>query len=88
MRYEDLRRHVAEREASIGWGAVLLMQRGMVSWLNVWPASDKAPTADGGGPIREREKSGVSIDVSGAPDQEAISILVDMIMKHCREDAA
>ncbi len=88
MRYEDLRRHVAEREVSIGWGAVLLMQRGMVAWMKAWPASDKAPTADGGGPIREREKSGVSVDVPGAPDREAISILVDMIMKHCREDAA
>jgi hypothetical protein len=87
MRYEDLRRHVVEGEISIGWGAALLMQRGMVAWMKAWPANDRTAAEDDER-IPEKEKNGVPLDIPDVPDREAISILVDMVMEHCREDVA
>ena len=54
--------------------------------MKAWPANDEKPTADG--PVLTKEKSGVLVDIPGASSREVISLLVDMIVKRCREVAA
>jgi hypothetical protein len=87
-RYEDLRRHAVEKESSTGWGAALLMQRGTVAWMKAWPANDESLAAGGSGPVAEKEVCGVLVDVPAVLCREAILVLVDMIVKRCREEAA
>jgi len=87
-RYEDLRRRAVEKEGPAGWGAALLMQRGMVAWMKAWPANDESLAAGGSGPAAEKEVCGVLVDVRTVLCREAISILVDMVVKRCREEAA
>lgn len=56
--------------------------------MKAWPANDQESTAGANRSVLEKEESGVPVDIPGAPCREAISILVDMIVKHCQEDVA
>jgi hypothetical protein len=39
-RYEELRRQVLQEPDRGGWGRTLLLRRGLVAWMQAWPAED------------------------------------------------
>ena len=87
-RYEDLRRRAVKKEGPAGWEAALFMQRGTAAWMKAWPANDEGLAASGSRPVAEKEVCGVLVDVPAGLCREAILVLVDMIVKRCREEAA
>jgi hypothetical protein len=60
----------------------------MVGWMKAWPANNESLAAGGSGPAAEKEVHGVLVHVPTVLCREAISVLVDMIVKRCREEAA
>ncbi len=87
-RYEDLRRCAGKKEGPAGWGVALFMQRGTVAWMKAWPASDEGFVMGGSRPIVEKEACDILVDVPAALPREVILVLVDMITKRRREEAA
>ena len=87
-RYEDLRRCAEKKEGPAGWGVTLFMQRGTVAWMKAWPASDEGSAVGGSRPAVEKEVSGMLVDVPAALSRKVILVLVDMLVKRCREEAA
>jgi hypothetical protein len=79
---------IRKKEGPAGWGVTLFMQRGTVAWMKAWPASDVGSAVGGSRPVVEKEACDILADVPAALPREVILVLVDMLVKRCREQAA
>ena len=85
-RYEDLRGYVLEDSShrKRSWGRTLLIQRGMVAWMQAWASCTWE--AEQERPFREEAPSGAELSVKLR--EPIVAVLVDMALRNCQEATA
>lgn len=81
-RYEELRRQVLQEPDRGGWGRTLLLRRGLVAWMQAWPAEDN----------ETRDETATKPPDSSTPAalpagllEDLTQVLVNMIFEHRKE---
>jgi hypothetical protein len=77
QRYEDLRQQILAEPAGGGWGRVLLLRRGLVAWMQAWPADARTAPLPSPAAGEATRLPGLPTDLSLALTRVLLDLILD-----------